>query len=182
MSESAGLYLPMSQGPAQPKAALSREIDLAAEHRFPFVRRRWAVGAGKIIQSCLMIASGVFLLAQIRSTTNLAIQIAIVGGLIAVGGAAIAVRSLRDFFGGVSISPVGVNLRFAIGRYVLPWDEIERWQVSELAAEVAEMPAISFWTKGDVVRKSIPGCHLTVEDYRHARQVLAAIAPDREER
>lgn len=182
MSESAGLYLPMSQGPAKSKAGLSREIDVTAEHCFSFARRRWAIGAGKIIQSGLMIASGVFLLTQIRSTPNLAIQIAIVGGLIAIGGAAIAVRSLRDFFGGVSISPAGVNVRFAIERYSLPWDQVEKWQVNELAADVAEMPAISFWTKRDVVRKTVPGCHLTVEDYRHVRQVLAAMAPEREER
>lgn len=182
MSESAGLYLPMSQGPAKVVATQPREIDAAATHQFPFSRRRWAMGAGKIIQALLMLASGVFLLTQIRATPNLSVQIAIVGGLIAVGGAALAVRSLRDLFGGLTISPDGVQVRFALERYSLSWDQIEKWQVNELAADVAEMPVVSFWTQTDVVRKTIPGCHLTIEDYRHVRQVLAAIAPDREER
>ena len=184
MSDTAGyaVTLPASQLRRSRLAvteAHSTEVDITAVHSFAFAPERWLTGVGSCVQGSLMIGVGAFLLTQVSSTPNLAVQIAIVGTLLAAGGLAFIIRSYGDFFGGLTIDRQGVRARVGLKRFELPWSEVRQWRVDE-HCKMPELSCIELWTKGES-SQGVPGGSLGHKDLHRARHILEAFAPEKQQ-
>ncbi len=155
-------------------------LSLTATHRFAFVRRRWAAGAGTVIQGVLLTTAGGFLLSQVQSTPRLAVQVAIVGGLLLAGGIALFVRAAGDFVGQVSVGPAGLQARLGWAHRSFTWPEVKRWRVRDEFADADEMRSLEIWPASSGRVLAIRGGRMSERDHRQVRQLLQAFAPGRE--
>ena len=156
-------------------------IDVTATYRFPFARQRWLVGVGVVVQATLMMIAGGFLLTQVSSTPNLAIQIAIVGTLLAAGGLAILTRAWSDFLGGLTIDRDGLRASLGWSSFKIFWSDVARWRVSETAAKIVDLSSIEIWSATSQFPRVVPGGRLSVKDHHRIRQLLYAFAEGKED-
>jgi hypothetical protein len=167
--------------PATRNERLFSEIVTNAVYRFYFAPLRWLTGVDSLVKSALMFFPGVFLLSQVSATPNLRIQVATAGTLLAGGGIAFFVHSLRDFLGGLTIDAAGITARRGLFSKTLAWSEIKRWNVDNSAANMAELSSIQLWsTESDFPQVVVPGSFLSENEHRLVRQLLLVFAPDKE--
>jgi hypothetical protein len=184
MSDAASLAVSLSRSRRLAGAGTISEkvepIDTTATYRFPFARQRWLVGVGVVVQGTLMMITGGFLLTQVSSTPNLAIQIAIVGTLLAGGGLAILTRAWSDFLGGLTIDRDGLRASLGWSSFTMPWADVARWRVSETAANIVDLSSIEIWTAKSKFPRVVPGGRLSVTDHHRLRQLFYAFAEGKE--
>jgi hypothetical protein len=179
MSDSAGfaISMPDSAGVADSRLAIS---DVSAVHSFWFGRRLWPAAFGLGLQAALLLTAGVFLLTQIASTPNLAVQIALTGGLMTIGGIALLFRSLGTFRAGLKIDCKGVCARLGWRTISVPWSRVERWSVSEQELKLAQLPGIVVWVKGNKRLFAIPNGHLDNQSRHQIHQLFHILAYGKE--
>ena len=150
-----------------------------SEQSFTFVTQRWkrglAVGAGAVAQ----LGLGLFLLSQIEATPGLRSQLAVLGSVFCICGAAFLVSAIRDLFGRLVVDDTGVSISPSIAGFNITWDQIERCEVKEIHSQHAESPYILFWIKGSVTPLYIPYGWLSGRDRHQIQQVLQARVPSR---
>jgi len=176
MSQSDELALDLPHGVSKPKSISAPAIDLSVPHRFGFAGQRWFTGAGTVTKGALMITAGVFLLSQIPATPNLVVQMAILSGLLIVGGAAFVLVSLGDFFGSLTIDEQGYRANFVLTGFSGTWSNVVNWVVHE-SSHNADIPAVQIWTGPQQVIHAIPGGYLSKEEGHRVHQLLRALAP-----
>jgi hypothetical protein len=183
MSDAAGLAVSFprnSRAPGATAHAAPLTIDAAATYRFPFVRQRWLTGAGTLVQAALMLTTGIFLLTQISSTPNLALQISIVGLLLSAGGCLLLWLSWSDFFGGLRIDADTMRARLTWKSFRITWPEISGWRVNEAAAKLPDLASVEIWLQDGGYPLIVPGGRLSVADHHALRQLLHYFAEGRE--
>lgn len=177
MFDSADVALPLSDQATATEHA-TRVVDVGAVHYFWFGRRLWMAGLGICVQATLLIVAGVFLLTQISSTPNLAVQIAITGGLLTLGGIAMLYRALGDFLAGLRIDRKGIRVQVGWRRSFLPWSKIERWNVDD--PHIPQLPAIVFWVVNKRQPVVVSGVQADAASRQQIREVLRAFAYGKE--
>jgi hypothetical protein len=180
MSESAGfaIRLPETVGHANSPAA---NFDLSVAHSFWFGRRLWMNAAGLCVQAALLLAAGIFLLTQISSTPNLAVQIAITGGLLSLGGIAMLVRAVGDFLSGLKVDRHGVRVRMSGKGFAVPWTAVERWNMSPKERKLKELPGITVWVVGNKKPFTVPDGHLDPLSRFAIYHLFRALAHEKED-
>ena len=150
-------------------------IDVNAMHELSFVRNRWFSGLSSLVQTALMGSAGGFLFTQISSTPRLMVQMTIVSILLSLGGALIALMTVRDFFGYVRITPALVAGRTGFTSFHLAWSEVGRWRVNELA-KTPELSSVELWSATESEHVMIPGGMLSKLDLQKIRRLCNAHA------
>jgi len=179
MSDSATLSLTLPRN--RQLAVHAPSIDLEATYCFSFVRERWLPGAGKFVQSILMMGTGGFLFTQISSTPNLRVQMAIIASLLCFGGLFLISRVWSDFLGKLTLDKNGVSASYVWSKWSLNWSEIKRWRINETAANIAELACVEVWAADSELPKSVPGGHLREKDLHLVRHLFYAFAKEQED-
>jgi hypothetical protein len=181
MSNSAGFTIPVHSN-ANPvdRSAETVEVDVNAVHSFWFGRGRWLAGISMCVQGSVLLGAGVFLLTQISSTPNLVVQVALVGGLLTIGGIALLFRSLGDFRVGLKVDSTGLRARLGWSGFTVPWSRVERWSVSDRKRRLSELPGITIWGAGSQRLFTIPDGYLDDKNRREIRHVFRALAYEKE--
>ncbi len=181
MAESAGYAIPVhGNAAAVERSPQTVEIDVNAVHSFWFGGRRLLAGIGTCVQASLLLVAGVFLLTQVSSTPNLAVQIAIVGGLLTIGGIALLFRSLGDFRAGLKVDATGLRARLGWSGFTVPWSRVERWSVGDHKRALGELPGITVWAAGMQRPFSIPDSHLDDKNRREIHHLFRVLACGKE--
>jgi len=183
MSDAASLTLSLPRNRRFAGAASSSEhaLDLTAVYRFSFIRERWLTGAGKIVQSILMMATGGFLFTQISSTPNLRVQMTIIAGLMCAGGVYLLSRVGGDILGGLIVDCHGLRASFVSSHWASDWSEVKRWKINETAATISDLACVEVWTAKSASPLTIPGGHLSEKDLHLLRQLFFIFAKEQED-
>jgi hypothetical protein len=181
MSETTGYAVPLA-GSVRGELHTIRptEVDVNATYAFSFLRRRWFGAAGQVLQGTLVASAGYFLLTQIDDTPKLAVQIAIVGGLLALGGLAFIARAVADLTSRLTINRAGIRGRFGLVGLRLSWPEVEKWRVHDHGS-LAEHFGVEIWTPGAAASQKIPSGYFDRHELQQMRRLLAAFALGHEE-
>lgn len=177
MFDSSDLAIPMSER-VRATGRPAKLVDVNAVHYFWFGRRLWLSGLGLCVQAALLLVSGMFLLTQMSSTPNLVVQIALTGTLLTLGGLAVLWRAASDFMAGLRIERKGVRVHLGWTRYFVPWQNIERWSVSQ--PRIPELPAVTLWLSNKEQPVVVTGTQANEADCQEIQEVLRAFAYGKE--
>lgn len=147
--------------------------------RETYAMKRRLVALGWITQGLLLAATGGFLLWNLHVAPQLAMQAAILGGLLTAGGIGLIMHALMDVTSHLTIDEAGIRGRFGWDAFKLSWHDLRRWWVSEHDDRYAGL-AIAELCSYQHPPKTIPGGYLDREDRRLLRSLLEHYAPDRE--
>jgi hypothetical protein len=135
------------------------DLDLNAAHHFRFVSQGWVVGLDACIRGLLALVPGVFLLVIL--------------------GVVSCVEALPHFLGTLTIDRTGLSLRRVRAVTTIPWDELEKWSISESDGHGHSPPEFALYAR------SISGQRLAVSSgtlgYRNLpriRSLLEYFAPE----
>ena len=154
------------------------EMPLAQTFAFSAQRRKTGLAQG--LGGAALLAVGAFLLTQITATPGLAVQLAILGSVCAVGGLGFLVRSMGDLYGRLVIDESGIAIRPSITGYSIRWNELDRWEVKFDSAQYPEANSVLFWTPDAPCALFIPNSSLTHQNRVDLRQILQTYAADKE--
>jgi hypothetical protein len=147
------------------------------EQSFTFVSQRWrrglAIGSGALAQFAL----GTFLLSEIHATPGLRSQLAVVGSVLLICGAACMVSAIRDLFGRLVIDDHGIAIRPNFTGFSIPWDKIQRCEVKDIHSRHSDSPYILIWSKGSDTPLYIPYGWLSDQDRHQIQAVLHTRVP-----
>jgi hypothetical protein len=121
-----------------------------------------------------------FLLSQISSTPNLAVQIEITGGLLCLGGVAMMLRALGELLSGLKVDRQGIRVRMNGKGFAVPWTAVERWNVSPKERKLKELPGITVWVVGNKKPFTVPDGNLDSRSRAAMYQLFRAFAQDKE--
>jgi hypothetical protein len=172
MSDTTSLSLNLPGAIELAGSSETEALDLTATHSFTFARQRWFAGASNVVRGVLLGTTGIFLLSQMGNTRNLVVQIAILGTLLTIGGAAFLVRSLSDFFGGVHLNAKAIRVRYGLFGYTVPWSQITTYCVNEAAIKSPALPSVVLELNSPARQRLIPGGHLSNEAHLRIRRLL----------
>jgi hypothetical protein len=147
----------------------------AASPRFLHVGRRAVMALG-----CAGL--GIALLMQIDDTPALAVQIALMGGSITLGGIVWGVQSILEFLGQLVIDGSGIHHLPAVSGFSIAWDDLQRWEVRDDVPETMPIPSVRFWVHERSGSYSVPDRLLSVADREDIRRILQRRVPQREVR
>jgi hypothetical protein len=155
------------------------DLDLNAAHHFRFVSQGWVVGLDACIRGLLALVPGVFLLVEAFITPTLKLQIGAAGALLVILGVVSCVEALPHFLGTLTIDRTGLSLRRVRAVTTIPWDELEKWSISESDGHGHSPPEFALYAR------SISGQRLAVSSgtlgYRNLpriRSLLEYFAPE----
>jgi len=159
--------------------ASDQEIDLGAVHHMEFWRNRQWIGLAALLQSALMAISGAFLLSQIPVTPRLALQITIVGLLLAGGSMFLGLNALRDLRGFLRMDAHGLAARLGLRQVRILWDEVTKWRINDIARSPV-LSAVEVWTKSSPDALCVPGGMISPSELHRVRILLNAYAAGKE--
>lgn len=170
---------------ALPRSTRHREfdaapLDLAATHRFFFVRRRWLTGAGKLVHASLMLATGIFLMSQASSTPNLVLQIAIVGTLLTIGGVIVLAYAWSDFVGRLTVDQRGIRATLGWSGFTVDWPNVASWKINDEAAKIPDLYSVEIWTAESRFPLTVDGGRLSAADHHRLRLLFLSFAERKE--
>lgn len=178
MSEVATLALPVAHEVTTHSIAHA-PADAAVAQSFTFSAQRWKSGLVQGAGGLGLLGMGAFLLSQISSTPGLAAQLAILGSVCSVGGLAMLLKSIRDFFGRLNIDETGIAVRPGFAGYSVAWSELTRWDVKLDEDQHPEAHSLRFWTTNSPCAMFVPNSWLSDHDRAQVRRALLAHAPDK---
>jgi hypothetical protein len=173
MTHSAGIAVSVPDGLSQSRSA---NIDINAVHQFWFGGRLWLAALSKGLQGIFLMVSGVFLLTQIPATPKLATQLAITGGLMTAGGAAMFYWLVTNLMSRLVIDSRGMRLRMGWTSARVPWSHIERWDVNLEKQKVPQVPGLTVWVKNRNSPLVVADGHLNDQNRGDIYQLLHAFA------
>lgn len=150
----------------------AKEVDLNATYRFRFASERWLTGVGTAVQGALMVITGAFLALQISVTPKLAVQLGIVGALLAVAGIGFLIQAFGDLFGHIAIDRNAINGRVGLSSFSIPLTKVKRWSMNEESIKIPELPCVQIWTTDSEHPREIPGGTLSKTDHFRVRHLL----------
>jgi len=148
--------------------------------RETYATKRWAVAIANAGLGTIMVAVGVFLLANLQIAPQVAVQAAILGALLIVGGCMLLVHSLADATSHLTVDATGVRGRFGWSSFDIAWADLRQWRVSDHDDRFAGLVSAELWPADDRGSRSIPGGFLDGDDRRRLHTLLSRYAPDRE--
>lgn len=154
--------------------------DSVAMVRETYAAKRRLVTAAYAGQGFAMAVAGGFLIANLRVAPQLAVQAAILGGLLVVGGCALVLHSLVGATSHLTVDAIGVRGRFGWSAFDITWPDLRQWWVSDHEDRYAGLVSAQLWPSDDCRATSIPGGFLDRHDRRRLRAVLNRYAPSRE--
>lgn len=149
-----------------------RETDLC----FGFARQRWQNGILLTLQAAAMFGAGAFLISEIPATPNLKVQMAILGGLLIVGGLAMLPIIVVDFFGAVRVDQTGIHMVPSVVGFSAPWSIVEKWEVRDCNGVTASH-SIRVWESDTNRSHTVPAGFLSHHDLHRLRRVMVASSP-----
>jgi hypothetical protein len=192
MSESMDLAVPLTRQSVHAPPGLQRSnetlderlLAIATEstHRFYLAPLCWPAAVDNLVKFVMTFAPGVFLLTQVSETPSLRVRIAVVGGLLTMGGIVFFAQAVRDLLGGLTIDAAGITCRRGLlFPKTISWSDLCRWNVNESAAKTSAFPSIQFWTtESESPQVTIYGARLSGKDHRLVRQLLQVFDPSKE--
>lgn len=186
MSDAAEFALPLSasnpqySAHAQPFEAEYPTQSINDAHAFPYSTRRWLSGARRASLSLVSLSVGAALLLQITRTPALAVQVAMLGTLLTLGGLVWGVQSIQDFLGQLVIDGRGIHQLPAFVGFSIPWEDLQRWEVRDDVPDSLAIPSIRFWCPQQPTSLSVANSRLSEEDRQAIRRLLQLRAPHRE--
>lgn len=147
--------------------------------RETYATKRRLVAVMWMAQGALLAAAGGFLVWNIHIAPQLAMQAAILGGLLSVGGIWMVLHAIMDMTSHLTVDEDGVRGRFGWGGFNLPWHDLRQWRASDHDDRFAGIAIAELWSRQRRA-VTIPGGYLDREDRRQLRSLLEHYAPDRE--
>lgn len=167
---------PSMTGPLQDSLVEPQEKLREGPLSFSFARQRWQNGILLALQAAAMLAVGGFLLSQMSVTPKLQVQMAILGGLLTIGGLAMLPRIFVDFFGSITVDHHGIHMTPTIVGFSAPWSMIEKWEIKECNGTTAAH-CIRVWANGSKDSHMVPAGFLNLQDLHRLRKVMVSGRP-----
>ncbi|MGC3967989.1 MAG: hypothetical protein QM775_11650 [Pirellulales bacterium] len=151
--------------------------EIAAVFKMRPYRSREA--ALKLVWAALSGMLGGFLLAQIRETPGLAVNIAIIGGLGITAALVLTTLAVRELTSRLTIDRREIAWSPAWTGFRIVWDAVESWEMTDDYDRPSPIQQLKIYLNGKRVPVLVDTSWMTSASRSTLRRVLTTIAPDK---